>query len=47
MPKKLQQILKSLEEETSSYNSMFLNIAVAYGGQQELVDAIKKNSIFG
>jgi tritrans,polycis-undecaprenyl-diphosphate synthase [geranylgeranyl-diphosphate specific] len=42
LPKKLQQILKSLEEETSSYNSMFLNIAVAYGGQQELVDAIKK-----
>ena len=42
LPKKLQQILKILEEETSSYNSMFLNIAVAYGGQQELVDAIKK-----
>lgn len=42
LPKNLQHILKILEEETSSYDSMFLNIAVAYGGQQELVDAIKK-----
>jgi tritrans,polycis-undecaprenyl-diphosphate synthase [geranylgeranyl-diphosphate specific] len=42
LPKNLQHILKILEEETSDYNSMFLNIAVAYGGQQELVDAIKK-----
>ena len=42
LPKNLQHILKILEEETSDYKSMFLNIAVAYGGQQELVDAIKK-----
>jgi tritrans,polycis-undecaprenyl-diphosphate synthase [geranylgeranyl-diphosphate specific] len=42
LPKNLQHILKILEDETSDYNSMFLNIAVAYGGQQELVDAIKK-----
>jgi tritrans,polycis-undecaprenyl-diphosphate synthase [geranylgeranyl-diphosphate specific] len=27
-----------------SYGSMFLNIAVAYGGQKELLDAIKKIS---
>jgi tritrans,polycis-undecaprenyl-diphosphate synthase [geranylgeranyl-diphosphate specific] len=34
--------LNKLEEETSEYNTMFLNIAVAYGGQEELVDAVKK-----
>ena len=42
LPKNLRQILLILEEETSSYNSMFLNIAVAYGGQRELLEAIKK-----
>ncbi|HKR57916.1 MAG TPA: polyprenyl diphosphate synthase [Candidatus Nitrosopolaris sp.] len=42
LPKQLQEILKKLEEETSEYNTMFLNIAVAYGGQEELVDAVKK-----
>jgi tritrans,polycis-undecaprenyl-diphosphate synthase [geranylgeranyl-diphosphate specific] len=44
LPLNLQRILKVLEEETISYKSMFLNIAVAYGGQKELVDAIKKIS---
>lgn len=42
LPKQLQEILNKLEEETSEYNTMFLNIAVAYGGQEELVDAVKK-----
>ncbi|HYA83329.1 MAG TPA: polyprenyl diphosphate synthase [Candidatus Bathyarchaeia archaeon] len=42
LPIQLQGILNKLEEETATYNSMFLNIAVAYGGQEELVDAIKK-----
>lgn len=44
LPKDLQEILHILEEETMSYGSMFLNIAVAYGGQKELLDAIKKIS---
>jgi len=42
LPKQLQEILNKLEEETSEYNTMFLNIALAYGGQEELVDAVKK-----
>jgi tritrans,polycis-undecaprenyl-diphosphate synthase [geranylgeranyl-diphosphate specific] len=42
LPIQLQEILNKLEEETAMYNSMFLNIAIAYGGQEELVDAIKK-----
>jgi tritrans,polycis-undecaprenyl-diphosphate synthase [geranylgeranyl-diphosphate specific] len=44
LPSSLKQILSNLENSTSEYDSMFLNIAVAYGGQQELVDAIKKVS---
>ncbi|HEX9318255.1 MAG TPA: polyprenyl diphosphate synthase [Nitrososphaeraceae archaeon] len=44
LPSSLKQILSKLENSTSNYDSMFLNIAVAYGGQQELVDAIKKVS---
>jgi tritrans,polycis-undecaprenyl-diphosphate synthase [geranylgeranyl-diphosphate specific] len=42
LPPRLQEILARLEEATAEYNTMFLNIAVAYGGQKELVDAVKK-----
>ena len=42
LPIKLQEILTKLEESTSEYNTMFLNIAIAYGGQQELIGAIRK-----
>ena len=31
-----------LDELTKNYNDHFLNIAIAYGGQDELVDAVKK-----
>ena len=36
LPYNLQQILTKLEESTADYDSMFLNIAIAYGGQKEL-----------
>lgn len=42
LPSSLQNILHKLEKETDKYSSMFLNIAVAYGGQKELVDAIRQ-----
>jgi tritrans,polycis-undecaprenyl-diphosphate synthase [geranylgeranyl-diphosphate specific] len=42
LPLRLQEILTRLEEATAEYDKMFLNIAIAYGGQKELVDAIKK-----
>lgn len=42
VPPKLQKILYELEKATCEYDSMFLNIAVAYGGQKELVDAIRR-----
>lgn len=42
LPPSLQEILTKLEESTSEYNNMFLNIAIAYGGQKELIEAIRK-----
>jgi tritrans,polycis-undecaprenyl-diphosphate synthase [geranylgeranyl-diphosphate specific] len=45
LPRNLQEILSKLEEATADYNKMFLNIAVAYGGQRELVDAVKKIAV--
>ena len=42
LPESIKDILFKLEEETMHYDLTFLNIAVAYGGQQELVEAIRK-----
>jgi tritrans,polycis-undecaprenyl-diphosphate synthase [geranylgeranyl-diphosphate specific] len=42
LPDFLRDILNKLEEATKDYDTHFLNIAIAYGGQNELVDAIKK-----
>lgn len=42
LPKKLQEKMKKVEEKTKDYKEHFLNIAVAYGGQQEIIDAYKK-----
>lgn len=42
LPKTLQEILKKLEDRTEKYSNMYLNIAIAYGGQRELIDAIRK-----
>ncbi len=42
LPDFLREILNKLEEVTKNYDNHYLNIAIAYGGQNELVDAIKK-----
>jgi tritrans,polycis-undecaprenyl-diphosphate synthase [geranylgeranyl-diphosphate specific] len=42
LPDFLKEILNKLEEATKDYDNHYLNIAIAYGGQNELVDAIKK-----
>ncbi len=42
LPDFLKEILSQLEEATKDYDDHYLNIAIAYGGQDELVDAIKK-----
>ncbi len=45
LPKKLKEKMKNVERETKKYKKHFLNIAVAYGGQQEILDACKKISV--
>lgn len=42
LPESVKEILFKLEKETNHYDLTFLNIAIAYGGQQELVEAIRK-----
>lgn len=42
LPDFLRDILNKLEDVTKDYDDHYLNIAIAYGGQNELVDAIKK-----
>lgn len=42
LPARLQQLIKDVEEATKDYDQHFLNIALAYGGRAEIVDAAKK-----
>lgn len=42
LPDSIKGILNKLENATKNYDNHFLNIALAYGGQNELVDAVKK-----
>lgn len=42
LPKSLQELIMEVERTTKDYNRHFLNIALAYGGRAEIVDAAKK-----
>ena len=42
LPNSIQDILQKLDAISKNYDNHFLNIAIAYGGQNELVDAVKK-----
>ncbi|HEX9844869.1 MAG TPA: polyprenyl diphosphate synthase [Candidatus Nitrosotenuis sp.] len=42
LPDYINDVLQRLDDATKGYNRHYLNIAIAYGGQNELVDAIKK-----
>jgi tritrans,polycis-undecaprenyl-diphosphate synthase [geranylgeranyl-diphosphate specific] len=42
LPSQLQEACKKVEEATKDYNEHFLNVALAYGGRAEIVDAAKK-----
>ena len=45
LPESIKDVLKRLDDATRDYDNHFLNIAIAYGGQNELVDAVKKIGI--
>jgi len=42
LPKGIQELILKAEEATKGYNEHFLNIAFAYGGRAEIVDATRK-----
>lgn len=42
LPKSLQEKISAVEKITANYKKHYLNVALAYGGRQELVDAMKK-----
>lgn len=42
LPKSFQELIRQVEESTKNYDQFFLNLALAYGGRAEIVDAAKK-----
>ncbi|MEM3565789.1 MAG: polyprenyl diphosphate synthase [Candidatus Bathyarchaeia archaeon] len=42
LPENLQKIIEDVEKTTRDYDKHFLNIAFAYGGRAEIVDAARK-----
>ncbi len=42
LPASIQELVSKVEDTTKMYNERFLNIALAYGGRAEIVDATKK-----
>ncbi len=42
LPKNVRDAIKSAENATKNYNNYFLNLALAYGGQEEITDAVRK-----
>ena len=45
LPDSINEVLKKLDDATKNYDKHYLNIAIAYGGQNELVDAVKKIAV--
>ncbi len=41
LPPSLREAIRIAEDATASYENFFLNVAVGYGGRQEVVDAVK------
>jgi tritrans,polycis-undecaprenyl-diphosphate synthase [geranylgeranyl-diphosphate specific] len=41
---KLQELMKKIMEKTKKNNNLTINFAVAYGGREEVIDAVKKIS---
>jgi len=42
LPEDLRHLIRDVEESTKNYDECFLNIAFAYGGRAEIVDAARK-----
>ncbi len=42
LPKEVQTAIRYAEEKTKKYDKLFFNIAVAYGGREEILNAVKQ-----
>lgn len=42
LPKRLKDLVKKTMEETENYKDQMINVAISYGGRQEILDAVKK-----
>jgi tritrans,polycis-undecaprenyl-diphosphate synthase [geranylgeranyl-diphosphate specific] len=42
LPESTQKLIRSVEESTKEYNHHYLNMAIAYGGRAEIIDATKR-----
>jgi len=42
LPDSIQKVIQRVEDSTKMYSDRFLNVALAYGGRAEIVDATKK-----
>jgi tritrans,polycis-undecaprenyl-diphosphate synthase [geranylgeranyl-diphosphate specific] len=41
LPEHIQKLIKKIEDATADYDSFYLNIAIAYGGRAEIIDATR------
>jgi len=41
LPEHIQELIKKVEAATADYDSFYLNIAIAYGGRAEIIDATR------
>ena len=42
LPQSLQEAIRDVEEATKNYDKFILNVAVAYGGREEIVEAFRR-----
>ncbi len=45
LPKAIQDLVSEVQEVTKDYNRFYLNVALAYGGRAEIVDAAKEIAV--
>lgn len=42
LPEEVQESIRYAEEKTKNYNNFIFNVAVAYGGREEIIEGVKK-----
>nr|MBC8498390.1 di-trans,poly-cis-decaprenylcistransferase [Candidatus Bathyarchaeota archaeon] len=45
LPETIQELISEVEESTKDYSDFYLNVALAYGGRAEIVDATREIAV--